>query len=236
MKIYRRRLNIEALTQKFLNVGRPSNERNKANLDFLISTPSKQDHINLEKSYQTLRNSLLTVSKVISSGGRVLVYHKQGNAVSKPLKHFFIKKWTKGLISNFKRAGRTHKVFPNLVIVASENGNEQNTIASEINRYKVSSVFVSNSNAGQNGLFNIPGNTHSNTAVNALLGLFKRAITLGLLKEVAKINPKRLKKYSTLKRLKAFKQQPIVQKGKTHISNKNVLEFPRLGSNQRPRT
>jgi ribosomal protein S2 len=220
MKIYRRRLNIEALTQKFLNVGRQSNERNKANLDFLISTPSKQDHINLEKSYQTLRNSLLNVSKIISCGGRVLVYHNQGNTVSKPLKHFFIKKWTKGLISNFKRAGKTHKVFPNLVIVASENGNEQNAIASEVNRYKVSSVFMSNTNARQNGLFSIPGNTHSNTAVNAFLGLFKRAITLGLLKEVAKINPKRLKKYNTLKRLRAFKQQAVVQKEKMRTSSK----------------
>lgn len=238
MKIYKRRLNIETLAAKFLNIGRPSNERNTENLDALIRTPSKQDHINLEKSYQTLRNGLLTMSKIISSGGRVLVYHKQGNSVGKPLKHFFIKKWTNGLISNFKKAGKTHKLFPNLVVIASENGNEQSTIASEINRYKVSSVFISNSNAGKNGLFSILGNTHSNLAVNTLVGLFKRAITVGLIKEVAKINPKKLRRYNNLKKLKLFKHSEISQKEKAKPqSNKRIeLKFPRLGSNQRPRT
>jgi ribosomal protein S2 len=232
MKIYKKRLNTGALTTKFLNVGRPSRERNKDNLDTIIATPSKQDHINLESSYQNLKNSLLSVSNIISSGGKVLVYHKHGKEVARPLRHLFLKCWPKGLISNFKNIGRNHKVFPNLVVIASDDKEEQEMIANETNRCKIGSVFVTNSNVKRYGLITIPGNTSSDVAVDSLVDLFKRAVTLGLIKEVSKIDPRRLRKYKGVKRLKLFKYEQ-----KQSIQNKKLTtNFPRLESNQRPRT
>lgn len=232
MKIYRKRLNIGALTAKFLNVGRPRRERNTDNIDTLIATPSKQDHINLESSYQNLKNSLLSVSNIISSGGKVLVYHKNGKEVARPLRHLFLKCWPKGLISNFKNIGRNHKVFPNLVVIASDDKEEQEIIANETNRCKLGSVFVTNSNVKRYGLINIPGNTSSDKAVDSVIDLFKRAVTLGLIKEVSKIAPRRLRKYKVVKRLKCFKYG---QKQATR-NKKQKTKFPRLESNQRPRT
>jgi ribosomal protein S2 len=202
MKIYTKKLNAEFLAKHFLNIGKPEKERNKENLDNVVATPSKHDHINLEKSYQTLRKSLLSVSGIVSKGGKVVVYHKNGFKVEKPLETLFTKVWPKGFISNFKSIGKNFRPVPNLVVVATETSDEQRIIANEVNRYKIASVFITNSNNPQNGTYNLLGNITSNTSTGLLINLFKRAITVGLLKEVAKLDPRkvRAKRYKNRKR------------------------------------
>ena len=212
MKIYAKKLNTEHLTKHFLNIGKPERERNKENLDNVFSTPSKNDHINLEKSYQTLRKSLLSVSSIISRGGKVLVLHKQGEKVEKALENIFTKEWPKGLISNFKSIGKKYGVFPNYAVIATGSSEEQLNIENETTRYKVGSVFLTNTNSRRSGVYSLLSNTESDASINLVVNLYKRAVTLGLLKEVAKIDPRKNKTVNYRKK------------------------FPRLGSNQRPRT
>jgi ribosomal protein S2 len=218
MKVYKQKLNINYLIEGFLNVGRPSRERNRENVDNLLVTPSKYDQIDLTKSCRALRKSLLSTSNIVSRGGRVLIFSKLGeNGIgNNQLKTFFTKVWPQGLISNFKNMGKEVKHVPNFVVVSTNDAAQQSAIANELNRCKVGSTFITNSNNSKYGVINIPGNNASSRTGDLLISLFKRAVTIGLLKEVAKLQAKQATKISK----------------RTNWRQK----FPRLGSNQRPRT
>jgi ribosomal protein S2 len=222
MKIHKQQIGINILTEAFLSVGKPGIERNQENLDNVMTTPSKYDQIDLSKSYRALRKSLLTTSNTVAKGGKVLVFHKLGNSVDgqKKLKLFFTKDWTPGLISNFKTLGKQSRHIPNFVVVSTNDNIQQSAIAGELNRCKVNSTFITSSNNPKHGLISVAGNNSTDRAANLVVDLFKRAITIGFLKEVATLQFKRLTEKPT-KRIK-----------KPSWKNK----FPRLGSNQRPRT
>jgi ribosomal protein S2 len=203
MKIYAGKTKIERLTENFLSIGKPEKQRNKENLDFVFTTPSGQDQINLEHTVRTLKKSLVMIGNSISKGGAVLIYTPLKQPRHVLIEKFFIETWQTGLISNFRYVNKKKQKMPNAVVILSNNVIEQHRIHNELNKLKLGSTFVNNTHEVRKGLFSIPGNNDSKRSLTLLTNLFKRAITIGLAKEIARLN----KKF-----------------------------FPRLDSNQRPRT
>lgn len=195
----------EHLTQHFFNVGKPSNQRNANNSDWLAKTPSGHDHIRNSFIVLSLRKNLSISSKIIAKGGKPLVFHNYGKKVTtRSLKGFFTSVWPNGLISNFKRIGKKFKRLPNIAVIVVNENTKRLAIETEVTRTKINSFFVTSTNNTYAGLYTIFGNNDSPRSADFLNHLLIRAISVGLIQETSRIKVKK--------------------------------RFPRLGSNQRPRT
>lgn len=93
----------KTLGNSLLAVGKPAKQRLVQNIDYVLTTPSGIDLIKSEKSIKTLRKSLYIITNIVARGGNVLVYaQNQRTNVEKGGAFSQISTWPKGLISNFK--------------------------------------------------------------------------------------------------------------------------------------
>lgn len=70
------------LTQNFFNIGKEKSLRNENNNDWISTTPSHYDHIQNSFIALSLRKNLVISSKTISKGGKPLVFHNYGKKIT----------------------------------------------------------------------------------------------------------------------------------------------------------
>jgi ribosomal protein S2 len=76
------RLSTDYLSQNFFNVGKAESLRNAANSDWITKTPSQHNHIHNSFAILSIRKNLVMSAKTISKGGKPLVFHKHGAEVA----------------------------------------------------------------------------------------------------------------------------------------------------------
>lgn len=72
----------QEVTQNFFNIGKESNLRNESNCDWINVTPSRHDHIRNSFIALSLRKNLSISAKTVSKGGKPLVYHNYGKTIT----------------------------------------------------------------------------------------------------------------------------------------------------------
>lgn len=78
------RLSTDYLSQNFFNIGKTESLRNAANSDWITKTPSRHDHIHNSFAILSIRRNLVMSARTISKGGKPLVFHKYGTHVTVP--------------------------------------------------------------------------------------------------------------------------------------------------------
>jgi ribosomal protein S2 len=76
------RSTTQHLTQNFFNIGKEKSLRNENNNDWIKTTPSHYDHIQHSFTALSIRKNLIISSKTISKGGRALIFHNYGKKIT----------------------------------------------------------------------------------------------------------------------------------------------------------
>jgi ribosomal protein S2 len=196
MKNHPTKVKVKNLIENFITIGKRVEELQKENLDAVFETTSGTVQINPSTSLKEIKKTLFLVTSAAAKGNQTtILLTNQKN-----------KKWKNGLLSNFKELNKSTsktKHFPVLVIVISSSTKQREAVDKEAITYGIPSIFFSNTNQKPLGLINVLSNNNNESSTKVILSLVQRAMNIGVLKTVLKLNPQ---------------------------------IFPRLDSNQRPRT
>lgn len=86
------RLSSDYLSQNFFNIGKTESLRNTNNADWITKTPSRHDHIHNSFAILSIRRNLIMTARTISKGGKPLIFHKYGEQVTTQLVRRFFTK------------------------------------------------------------------------------------------------------------------------------------------------
>ncbi len=206
MKINTYKLSTDCLSQEFFNIGKATYQRNTANTDWITETPSQHNHIRNSFTVLSLKRNLMMSSRTISRGGKPLVFHKHGEQMN---------------INSVKRFFT--KLWPNGLISNYKRINKQ------LKRLPTLIVLVVNENTKRAAIetevlrakVNSFFVTNTNNSYAGLYNIFGN-----------NDSPKSADFLNSLL-LRSISVGLIQETSKIRIRKKH---FPRLGSNQRPRT
>lgn len=196
MKNHPTKVKVKNLIENFITIGKRVEELQKENLDAVFETTSGTVQINPSTALKEIKKTLFLVTSAAAKGNQTTIL----------LANQKDKKWKNGLLSNFKELNKSTsktKHFPVLVIVISSSTKQREAVDKEAITCGIPSIFFSNTNQKPLGLINVLSNNSNESSTKMILSLVQRAMNIGVLKTVLKLNPQ---------------------------------IFPRLDSNQRPRT
>lgn len=179
------KITSENLVKNFVTVGGNIKDVSKDNLQAVFNTNSKITHVNPGIVLKEIKKTLALVTNTSAKRAQIVILSSTASDPS-----FTLKKWPIGFISNFKQVNQNQELeFPNLLITTdSSTVKEVKFAEKEANNHKIPSIILHTTEEKPKGLINLLVNVKNPRSVQFLLSLLQRAINVGLVKRILRLN------------------------------------------------
>lgn len=185
---------IKQLILNNIHIGNNKQYRNNDNINFIFNTKKNIDIINIQKTLETLKIILPTITNIISINGKILTIldteqkftKNKISSISQKAHQQFLFFWKPGLLSNYKEFKKQKKYniteniiyLPNFIIFL--NNYYHLELKNEIKSLNIPSVILQNtSDKNINLLYTLPSNKKNLLIFFFYINLITNAINYG---------------------------------------------------------
>lgn len=201
---------IKQLIKNNVHIGEIKQLRNNDNINFIFNSIKNIDIINIQKTLNTLKIILPTITNIITLNGKILtVLHTQQKytkinlvSISKKTHQRFLFFWKPGLLSNYKEFRRQKKYYinkniiflPNFIIFLNDYSHHIE-LKTEIKSLNIPCVRLQTSiDKDLNFLYTLPSNKRSLEIKLFFTNLISNAILHGYSKKILSFSNKYYKR------------------------------------------
>ena len=200
---------IQQLIKNNIHIGDTKKFRNNDNINFIFNSIKNIDIINIQKTLETLKIILPSITNIIKLNGKILtVLHTQQKDIktniiyiSKKTHQRFLFSWKPGLLSNYKEFKKQKKYYiyknirylPNFIIFLNDYSHHKE-LKIEIKSLKIPCVRLQSSiEKDLNFLYTLPSNKKDLKIKFFFTNLICNAILYGYAKKVLSFSNKHYK-------------------------------------------